>query len=207
MAEGTQCERDRAVAQFDVARLAHDVVGVGDNEVGESAVIFFEPFGALCVGLARHLSAKIGELLTELLDLGFRLEMLEGTTDGRVGEADGNGAEGAGIELRMSLHDIKRALRRKRVVVSVDTVDDFAFFGLRVWGDGEAWAYGGVSGFGGRRTRGSGGDRFGLGVGEVSGSRGWVDERDGGGTELCLGRDDLDGAAEDVDWGRHVVVV
>ena len=52
LAEGAECERDRAVAQFDVARLAHDIVGVGDDKVGESAVVLFEPFGALCVGLA-----------------------------------------------------------------------------------------------------------------------------------------------------------
>ena len=52
LAEGAECEGDGAVAQFDVARLAHDVVGVGDDEVGESAVIFFEAVGALCVGLS-----------------------------------------------------------------------------------------------------------------------------------------------------------
>ena len=54
LAEGAECKGDRAVAQFDVARLAHNVVGVGDDEVGESAVILFEPLGALCVGLAGH---------------------------------------------------------------------------------------------------------------------------------------------------------
>ena len=52
MAEGTEGERDRAIAQFDVARLAHDIVGVGDDKVGESAVVLLESFGALCVGLA-----------------------------------------------------------------------------------------------------------------------------------------------------------
>ena len=110
LAEGAECEGDGAVAQFDIARLAHDVVGVGDDEVGESAVVLFKPFGALCVGLTRHLRAKISELFAELLDLGFGLEMLEGTADSRVGEADGNGAEGARVELWVSLHNIEGAL-------------------------------------------------------------------------------------------------
>ena len=94
--------------------------------------------------------------------------------------------------------------------MSVDAVDDFALFSLGVWGDGETWACRSVSGFGGWCTRGSGDDRLGLGVSEMSGSGGWVHERNSGGAELCLGGDDLDGAAEDVDgsgWGRHVVVV
>ena len=52
LAEGAECERDRAIAQFDVARLAHNIVGVGDDKVGESAVVLFEPVRALCVGLA-----------------------------------------------------------------------------------------------------------------------------------------------------------
>ena len=85
----------------------------------------------------------------------------------------------------------------------VDTVDDLAFFCLGVWGDGEAWACGDMSGFGGRcvRGRGSDGVGLGLGIGEVGWSRGWIHERDGGGTELCLGRDDFDAVAEDVDGG------
>ena len=94
--------------------------------------------------------------------------------------------------------------------MSMDTVDDFALFGFGVRGDGETWAYRGVSGFGGRCARGSSDDGLGLGVGEVSGSRGRIHECDGGGAEFCLGRDDLDGVAEDVDGcgGRgHVVVV
>ena len=110
LAEGTEGERDRAIAQFDVARLAHDVVGIGDDEIGEPAMVFLEPFGALCVGLTGHLGAEIGELLAELLDLGFRLEMLEGAADGRVGEADSDGAEGAGVKLWVSLHDVEGAL-------------------------------------------------------------------------------------------------
>ena len=207
LAEGTECKGDWAIAQLDVARLAHDVVGVGDDEVGKSAVVFFEPLGALCVGLTRHFRAKISELLAELFDLGLRLEMLEGTADSRVGEADGDGAESARVELGVSLHDVEGALRGEWIVVSVDTVDDFALFGFRVGGDGELWAYRSVSDFGGWCARGSGDDRFGLGIGEMSGDGSRVDERDGGGTELCLGRDDLDGVAEDVDWGRHVVVV
>ena len=83
--------------------------------------------------------------------------------------------------------------------MSVDTINDFALFCLRVWGDSEPWACGGMSVFGGWCKRGSG----------VSGFRGgrWIHERDGGGTELGLGRDDLDAAAEDVDGRRHVVVV
>ena len=88
-----------------------------------------------------------------------------------------------------------------------DTVDDFAFLGLGVWGDGEAWTCGGRGDFGGRCARGSSDDGFDLGMGEMSGSGGRVDKCEGGGTELCLGRDDFDGVVEDVDWGRHVVVV
>ena len=111
LAEGAECEGDGAVAQFDVARLAHDVVGVEDDEVRETAVVLLESFGTLCVGLSRHLRAKIGELLAKLLDLGLGLEVLEGAADGRVGETDGDGAEGAGVELGVSLHDIEGALR------------------------------------------------------------------------------------------------
>ena len=91
-----------------------------------------------------------------------------------------------------------------------DTVDDLSFLGLGVWGDGEAWTCRGRGSFGGRCARGSSNDGLGLGIGEVSGSGGWIHESDGGGTEFCLGRDDLDGVAEDVDGsrgGRHVVVV
>ena len=112
LAEGTESGGDRAVAQFDVARLAHDVVGVGDDEIGESAVVFLESLGALCVGLARHLHTEISELLAELLDLRLGFEMLEGTADGRVDQADGDGTEGACVELWVSLHDIERALGR-----------------------------------------------------------------------------------------------
>ena len=72
--------------------MAHDVDGVGDDEVRESAVVLFKPFGALCIGLMRHLRAKISELLAELLDLGFGLKVLKGTANGRVGKTDGDGA-------------------------------------------------------------------------------------------------------------------
>jgi hypothetical protein len=89
--------------------------------------------------------------------------------------------------------------------VLADTINDFALFCLRVWGNGEPWACGGMSGFGGWCKRRSGVDRF--GIGRIGGGRGWIHERDGGGTELCLGRDDFDAAAEDVDGGRHVAVV
>ena len=93
--------------------------------------------------------------------------------------------------------------------MSVDTVDDLAFFGFGVWGDGKSWTRGGGSDFGGWCARRGGDDGLGLGMGEVSGSGGRIHERNGGGTELCLGRDDFDGGAEDVDGlggGRHVVV-
>ena len=65
-----------------------------------------------------------------------------------------------------------------------------------------------MSDFGGWRTGRSGNDGFGMG--RISEGGGWIHERDSGGTELCLGRDDLDGAAEDVGGlrgGRHVMVV
>ena len=47
--------------------------------------------------------------------------------------------------------------------MSVDTINDFALFRLGVWGDGEPWACGGVSVFGGWCKRGSGVDGFGVG--------------------------------------------
>ena len=50
--EGAESKWNRAVAQFDVARLAHDVVGVGDDKVWETAVVLLKPLGALCVRLA-----------------------------------------------------------------------------------------------------------------------------------------------------------
>ena len=110
LTEGAECEGNGAVAQFDIARLAHDVVGVGDDEVGESTVVLLKSFGALCVGLARHLRAKVSKLLAELLDFGLGLEVLEGTADSRVGETDGDGAEGARVEFWVPLHDIEGAL-------------------------------------------------------------------------------------------------
>ena len=81
--------------------------------------------------------------------------------------------------------------------MSVDTINDFALLCLGVWGDGETWAYGGLSSLGSRCSGRSGDDGF--GVGRIDRDGGWVHERDGGGTELCLGRDDLDVVAEDVD--------
>ena len=110
LTQGAECEWNGAIAQFDVARLAHNVVGVGDDEVGKSPVVLLEPFGALGVGLAGHLRAKIGKFLSELLDLGFGLEMLEGAADGRVGEADSDGAEGIGVKFGVPLHDVEGAL-------------------------------------------------------------------------------------------------
>ena len=210
LAEGTQRERDRAVAQFDVAHLAHDIVGVGDDEVGESAVVLFEPFGALCVGLAGHLRTKIGELLAELLDLGLGFEVLESAADGRVGESDSDGAKGTGLEFWVPLHDVERALRGERVIVVVYAGNDFAFFRVGVRGNGEVRAFDwSVDGFGSWCTWERDGGwidvGFSLSVGEVCRSGGRVHKCDGGGTELCLGRDDFDAVAE--DGGRHVVVV
>ena len=171
LSQGTECERNRAVAQFNVARLAHDVVGVRDDKVGESAVVLLESLGALCVGLTGHLHAKVSKLLAELFDLGLGLEMLEGTADGRVGEPDGDGTEGVGVELGVSLHDVEGALRGEGVVVVVDTGHDFALFSIGIGGDGEVWALdGSVDGLGGRCAR------------EWDGR--WVDEGDGGGREF-----------------------
>ena len=98
----------------------------------------------------------------------------------------------------------------------VDAGDNFALLCIRVGGDGEVWAFdGGANRFGcrcawerdGRRVN----IRFGLGVGEIGRNGGRIHKCDGGGTELCLGRDDFDGAAEDsgvgLDRGRHSVVV
>ena len=89
--------------------------------------------------------------------------------------------------------------------MSADTIDDFPFFCLGVGGDGELWARGGMSGLGSWCARGSGVDR--LGIGRIGEGRGWIDECDGGGTELRLSGDDFDAAAEDVDGRGHVVVV
>ena len=91
--------------------------------------------------------------------------------------------------------------------MSVDAVDDFALFGFGVGGDSETWALGGVSDFGGRCVRRSDG---GFGMGRIGDGGGWIHECNGGGTKLCLGRDDFDGIAKDVDGCRgrgHVVVV
>ena len=90
----------------------------------------------------------------------------------------------------------------------LNAVDDFALFGLGVWGDGETWARGGMSDFGSWRMGRSG--VGGLGMSGISDSGGWIHERDGGVTELCVSRDDFDGVAENgggFGGGRHVVVV
>ena len=143
LSEGAESEWNRAIAQLDVACLAHDVVGVGDDEVWETAVVLFKPLRALCVGLARHLCSKISELLAELFDLGFGLEMLEGAADGRVGETDGDGVEGGGIELWVPLHDIERTLRGEGIVMVMDAGYDLALFGVRVGGDGKVRTFDG----------------------------------------------------------------
>ena len=88
-----------------------------------------------------------------------------------------------------------------------DTVDDFAFFGVRVGGDGKVRAFNGcldrLGGWCAWERDGRWVD-FGFGLG-VNRSGGQVHECDSRGTELCSGRDDLDAVAE--DGGRHVVVV
>ena len=76
--------------------------------------------------------------------------MLEGAADSRVCKSDGDGAEGACVELRMSLHNIEGALRREGVIVLADAVDDFALFCVGVGGNGEAWTCGGRNRLGGR---------------------------------------------------------
>ena len=83
--------------------------------------------------------------------------------------------------------------------MSVDAIDDLALLCLGVWGDGEPWACGGMSILGGWCMRRSGVNRF--GVGRIGGGKRRIHERNGGCTELCLGRDDLDAVAEDVDGG------
>ena len=200
LAQGAECERDRAIAQLDVARLAHNVVGVGDDEVGESAVVFFESLGALGVGLTGHFCAEVGELLAELLDLRLGLEVLEGTTDGRIGKADGDGTEGAGVQLGMSLHNIERALWREGMAVAADAGYDFTFLGIRVRCDGELWAFDG------------GLDRFGSWCAREWNGRG-VDESDGRGGKFRLYRVCGDGGLDVVEGsvglsgGGHVGVV
>ena len=82
--------------------------------------------------------------------------------------------------------------------MSVETIDDLAFFCVGVGGDGEMRAFnGGMGGFGSRGPRE-----------EVSGR---VDEGNGGGSEFRLGGDDFNSVAEDdgvgLDRGGHVVVV
>ena len=156
---------------MNVTCLAHDIVGVRDDKVGESAVVLFEALRALGVGLARHFRTEIGKLLAELFNLGLGLEVLKGAADSRVGEADGDGAEGAGVEFWVSLHDIEGALRREGVIVVVDAGHDFAFFGVRIGGNGEVWAFDGSV------------NRFGSRCAREWDSR-WVDEGDSGGCEL-----------------------
>ena len=126
--------------------------------------------------------------------------MLEGAADGRVGETDGDGAEGVSIQLGMSLHDIEGTLRREGVVMAVDAGHNFTFLGIRVRCDGEMWAFDwGLDRFGGRCAR------------EWDG-RG-VDKGDGGGCELWSYWVRGDGGLDVVEGGvcfsggRHVVVV
>ena len=89
----------------------------------------------------------------------------------------------------------------------------FAFLGVRVGGDGEVWAFDGrADGFGGWCMWDRDGRwvdiGFGLGVGEVGRNGGRIHERNGGGPELRLGRDDFDAVAEDGGvGGGHVVML
>ena len=83
--------------------------------------------------------------------------------------------------------------------MSMDTIDDFTLLGFGVRGDGETWALGGTSDFGSWCVRRS---ADGFRMGRIGEGGGWFHERDGRGTELCLSRDDFDGAAEDVDGCR-----
>ena len=52
LSQGPKCEGDWAVAQLDVAHLAHDAICVRDGEVRETTVILFESVGAFCVWLS-----------------------------------------------------------------------------------------------------------------------------------------------------------
>ena len=74
--------------------------------------------------------------------------MLEGATDGHVGQADGDGAEGVGVEVGVCLQHVERALGREGVVVAVDAGDDFTLFWVGIGGDSEEWSVGSWSGGG-----------------------------------------------------------
>ena len=200
MTQGTECKGDWAVAQFDIARLAHDAIRIGDGKVGEAAVVFFKPFRALHVGLARHFSVEVSKLLVELLDLCLHFKVLEGAANGRVGETDGDGSKGARVELWVSLHNVERALRGEGIIVMVDAGNDLALFCIRIGGDGEMQAFdGSMDGFRGWCAR------------EWDGR--WIDEGDGGGGEFWSnwlrsnsGLDIVEGGVG-FNRGRHVVLV
>ena len=66
--------------------------------------------------------------------------MLEGAADGHIGQADGDGAEGVGIEVGVGLEDVDRRLGREGVALLDDLASDFARFGVVVGGDGERWS-------------------------------------------------------------------
>ena len=108
LSQRAEGEWDWSVAQLDIAGLTHDSVGIGNGEVGQAAVVLFEAFGAFSVRLARHLSMEVSELFAELGDLAFRLEVLEGAADGCIGQADGDGMEGVGVEIGTRLEDVDR---------------------------------------------------------------------------------------------------
>ena len=137
LTEGSECEGDWTIAQFDVARLAHDTVGVGDGEIGETTVVLFKPLRALCVGFTRHLRAKIRELLMELSDFTLGFELLEGM-------ANGNGSEGVGVKVGASLEDVDRRLGREGIALLDNLTSDLAWFDIGVGGEHEGWSVGGV---------------------------------------------------------------
>ena len=75
--------------------------------------------------------------------------MLERTADGHVGKSDGDGVKGVGVKFRVPLYDVEGALGGEGVIVAMDTMDDFAFFSVRVGGDSEVRMFnGGMDRFG-----------------------------------------------------------
>jgi hypothetical protein len=88
----------------------------------------------------------------------------------------------------VSLHDVEGALRREGVVVVMDAGHDLAFFGVRVGGNGEVWAFDG------------GMDRLGSWCAREWDCR-WVDESDSRGCELRLDRFHGDGGLDVVEGG------
>ena len=125
---------------------------------------------------------EVGELLAKLCDLALHLEMLEGVANGHVGQADGDGAEGVGVEVCASLKDSDGGLGGERVTLLNNLASDLALFNFKVCGNGEGWSVvrsfdGRGVGLRGRHVRG----RF-EGVFDKGGGRGreFVGEGTGG---------------------------